>query len=302
MKIYRSFLKILAISVAIATLTVLVHVSSARRQKPNESANREDAYRANNLGVALMEQFNYKKAAESFRRALEIDPKLNLARINLSIALYNVPDLPGSQKEAQTVIAASSDAPQPFYIQGLIAKSQNRSDEALAAFQHVIKLDPNDVGANINMGQIYAQQRKYPEAIASFNVALAAEPYNGTALYNLGTALMRSNKRDEGQRVITRFTELRQRGSGTTLGQGYLEQGRYADAVASTGAEPELVDLPPQPPAEHLGGRSADGPDGDVPDPLRPRVRRPRPPGAPLRRKVSFRRRALHGHARGGCL
>jgi len=242
MKIYRSFLKILAISVAIATLTVLVHVSSARRQKPNESTSREDAYRANNLGVALMEQFNYKKAAESFRRALEIDPKLNLARINLSIALYNVPDLPGSQKEAQTAIAASSDAPQPFYIQGLIAKSQNRSDEALAAFQHVIKLDPNDVGANINMGQIYAQQRKYPEAIASFNVALAAEPYNGTALYNLGTALMRSNKRDEGQRVITRFTELRQRGSGTTLGQGYLEQGRYADAVASTGAEPELVD------------------------------------------------------------
>src|SRR6185437_15644632 len=45
-----------------------------------------------------------------------------------------------------------------------------------------------------------------------------------------------------GQKVIAQFQELRQRGTGTTLGSNYLEQGRYAEAVASTGAEPELVD------------------------------------------------------------
>lgn len=58
---------------------------------------------------------------------------------------------------------------------------------------------------------------------------------------------MRSNQRDEGQTVIQRFKELRERGSATTIGSNYLEQGRYADAVASTGAESELVDraIPP---------------------------------------------------------
>ncbi|HYK20411.1 MAG TPA: FG-GAP-like repeat-containing protein, partial [Pyrinomonadaceae bacterium] len=72
--------------------------------------------------------------------------------------------------------------------------------------------------------------------------AVAAEPYNATALYNLGTALIRAGQRDEGQKVIAQFSELRQRGTGTILGTSYLEQGRYAEAVASTGAEPELVD------------------------------------------------------------
>ncbi|HAF24894.1 MAG TPA: hypothetical protein DCK93_18655 [Blastocatellia bacterium] len=206
------------------------------------AASREDAYRANNIGVALLEQFKYKEGADAFRRALQIDPKLNLAHINLSIALFNVPDLPGAQREAQNAAALAPDAPQPYYILGLIAKMQSRAEEAVVAFQRVLKIDPNDVGTNINLGQIYSQQRKYPEAIAAFRLALAAEPYNATALYNLGQALMRAGQRDEGQKVTARFQELRQRGSATTIGPNYLEQGRYAEAVASTGAESELVD------------------------------------------------------------
>ena len=54
---------------------------------------REEAYRANNLGVALLEQFKYKEAAEEFRRALKINPQLQAAQVNLAIALYNVPDV-----------------------------------------------------------------------------------------------------------------------------------------------------------------------------------------------------------------
>ena len=92
------------------------------------------------------------------------------------------------------------------------------------------------------MGQIYSQQRKYPEAIAAFRLALAAEPYNATALYSLGQALMRAGQREEGLKATERFKQLRERGSATTIGNNYLEQGRYAEAVASTGAEPELVD------------------------------------------------------------
>jgi tetratricopeptide (TPR) repeat protein len=205
-------------------------------------ASHEDAYRANNLGVALLEQFKYQEAADTFRRALRIDPKLAIARINLSIALYNVPDLEGSQRESKIAIDLAPTAPQPRYISGLVARAQNRMDDAVAAFQRVLQMDPKDVGANVNLGQLYMQQRKFAEAVTALRVALESEPYNTTALYNLATALLRAGQRDEGQRMMQRFQELRQRGAGTTIGQNYLEQGRYADATASTGAEPELVD------------------------------------------------------------
>src|SRR5947209_7529791 len=119
--------------------------TSARlqNQTSSPSALREAAYRANNIGVALLEQFKYKEGAEAFRRALQLDSKLALARINLSIALYNVPDLVGAQREAQSAIALAPNAPQPYYILGLIAKTQNRVEDAMAAFQHVLKIDPS---------------------------------------------------------------------------------------------------------------------------------------------------------------
>ncbi|MBA3242791.1 MAG: VCBS repeat-containing protein [Acidobacteria bacterium] len=203
---------------------------------------REEAYRANNLGVALLEQFKHKEGAEQFRRALKIDSRLALARINLAIALFYLPDALNARKEALAAAAVAPKAPQPHYVLGLISKSENKPEEALAAFQRVLKIDPRDVGANVQMGQLYAQQRKYPEAVAVFRAALAEEPYNGTALYNLGTALLRAGQREEGQRLVQQFQSLRQSGAATTIGQNYLEQGRYAEAVSSTGAEADVVD------------------------------------------------------------
>ncbi|HEX6285346.1 MAG TPA: FG-GAP-like repeat-containing protein, partial [Pyrinomonadaceae bacterium] len=167
---------------------------------------------------------------------------LAVARINLGIALFNVPDLPAAQRELQAAASAAPAAPQPPYILGLAAKTQNKPEEAISYFEKVLQIDPNDVGTNINLGQLYAQQRKYAQALVLLRKAVAAEPYNATALYNLGMALLRSGQGPEGQKVIAQFQELRQRGTGTTLGTNYLEQGRYAEAVASTGAEPELVD------------------------------------------------------------
>ena len=229
--------------VMLALTAFLLSPTAAHLQNEQAKATvREDAYRANNVGVALLEQFKHKEAADAFRRALQLQPGLVVARINLGIALFNMPDLPAAQKELQAAAAAAPNAPQPQYVLGLAAKTQNRPEEAIAAFQKVLQIDPNDVGANVNLGQLYAQQRKYPEAIAVLRTAIAAEPYNATGLYNLGTALLRSGQREEGTKVIAQFQELRNRGTGTTLGANYLEQGRYAEAVASTGAEPELVD------------------------------------------------------------
>jgi Tfp pilus assembly protein PilF len=50
-------------------------------------ATRESAYRANNIGVAYLEQYNFASATASFREALQADPTLSMARLNLGIAL-----------------------------------------------------------------------------------------------------------------------------------------------------------------------------------------------------------------------
>lgn len=202
----------------------------------------EAAHRANNIGVALLEQYQAKEAADSFSRAVELKPDLLIARINLSIALYYLPDADGAKREAQKALNQDPTKPQPHYILGLVVRAQNQFDEAITEFQRVLKIDPDDVGSNINLGQIFSQQKKYVEAIAAFRRAVATEPYNQTALYNLGLLLTRTGKREEGQQLIKKFQQFQASGAGTTIGTNYLEGGHYAEAVVSTGIEPELVD------------------------------------------------------------
>jgi tetratricopeptide (TPR) repeat protein len=245
MKNYQRCFLLLAVLTGLCAVSLRGLTQSAGAGSNDDSralAAREDAYRANNLGVALLEQYKYKEGAEAFTRALQLDPQLRLARVNLAIALYNVPDLAAAEHEARSALLVAPDLAQPRYILGLIAKTQNRADDALAAFARVLELDPRDVGSNVNSGQLLTQQRKYTEAIAAFRAAIASEPYNMTALYNLSLVLTRTGQRAEAQQMLARFQQLQRSGAGTSIGTTYPEQGRYAEALASTGAEPELVD------------------------------------------------------------
>jgi tetratricopeptide (TPR) repeat protein len=204
--------------------------------------NRENAYKANNLGVALLEQVKFGEAADAFRAALKADPSLEIAQVNLAIALLNVPDSAAAQRQAQAAVELAPKRPQAHYVLGLADKSLNQTDEAISAFRHVLELDPDDVGANVNLGQLLLQQQKYDDAITVLRRAVGAESYNSTAAYNLATALLRSGQREAGQEEMKRFQALKAAGYATSLSQNYPLQGRYAEAIVSTGAEPALVD------------------------------------------------------------
>jgi Tfp pilus assembly protein PilF len=211
------------------------------RSAPSSSARREDAYRANNRGVALLEQFNPAAAAEAFQEARRLDPELTLAHINLAIAFLHVPDIDAAAREATEAARLQPRDPHPPYILAIVERARGRDEAARAQFERVLQLDPADVGSHINLGQLDLRELKYDDAMTHFRAALAEEPYSVTATYNLGLALTRTGRRDEGQRTMDRSQALRTGGYGTTLSESYLEQGQYAVALVSGGAEPELV-------------------------------------------------------------
>lgn len=207
----------------------------------------ERAYRANNLGVARLEQFDYEGAAAAFRNALQLAPTLHMAQVNLAIALLYAGKPADAAPAARTGAAALPASATAHYVVGLIAKADNNLDEAAAAFRRVLEIDPTDAGARIQLGQVELQQRRYDEALRLFQDALAAEPYNVTAAYNVAIAFARAGRAEEGRPAMQRFETLRDSAYGVTYSQAYLGQGRYGEAIASTGAEPDLVDtsMPP---------------------------------------------------------
>ena len=215
--------------------------SIAPRLQPPQDA-RERAYRANNLGVALLEQYLYDEAAASFRQALDLYPDLHIARLNSAIALFYAGKTDDALKSARDAATRLPTLAQPHYVIGLAARANGQVEDAAAAFEGVLRTDPTDAGSLINIGQLQLQQRQFTEAIASFKRALTAEPFNATAAYGLATALTRAGQADDAARAMKQFETLRDAPYSVTYSQTYLQQGKYGEALASTGAEAELVD------------------------------------------------------------
>ena len=76
-------------------------VGQPDERAPGTAAERRElAYRANNLGVGRLEQFDYDAAAESLPRGAAIEPSLAAARLNLAIALFYDGQLDAARTEA----------------------------------------------------------------------------------------------------------------------------------------------------------------------------------------------------------
>jgi tetratricopeptide (TPR) repeat protein len=231
MKAFTAFLLFLVIP-----LVVLLAAQPAQRTPG------EEAYRQNNIGVARLERYDFPGAAAAFRRALEIAPALRMAQVNLAIAL-----LYGGEADAALAAAADASTAMPAsasaqYVQGLAARAADRQDAAIAAFRRVLRIDGADVGSRVQLAQILSARQEYSEAIRLFEEVVRAEPFNATAAYGLGTALTRAGERVKGAEMLQRFETLRTNSAAITYSSTYLEQGRYGEAIVSTGLEPELVD------------------------------------------------------------
>jgi tetratricopeptide (TPR) repeat protein len=202
---------------------------------------REALYRLNNQGVALMEQYQHEAAVEKFSQALAADGNFVIGRVNLALAYYFLNDGKRAMVEAKRALERAPKSPQALYVLGAAAKKERLYPEALAAFSQLLALDPTDPYTNLQIGQLHSATQAYDAAVAAFRQALDAEPYNATAAYSLAQALIRSRKTAEGQAMLARFQTMKAGGYATTLGLTYGEQGKYAEALVTTGIEPDLL-------------------------------------------------------------
>jgi tetratricopeptide (TPR) repeat protein len=85
-----------------------------------------------------------------------------------------------------------------------------RYQEALAAYEHAIRLDPNDAGThlNINRGNTLHHLQRYQEALAAYEHATLLDPNYAGAYLNKGIILEKLGEKREAKRAYERARQL----------------------------------------------------------------------------------------------
>ena len=207
---------------------------SSRQPKDAESLDRALSF--NNRGVARLEQYDYRRAIEEFRKALELKPDLLPGLVNLGIAYYYDTNYRDAAEYLQAALKIDPAEPHAHFVLGLLNSKEYRKDEALKQFHQVVERYPDDTATNYNLGLTLMRDKDYAGAVQYFESVLRVEPRHLSAMYNLGMALMRAGRREEAQKVMAQLRDLKgdEGGSPTgAMGTQYFDEGRFAIAIGN---------------------------------------------------------------------
>ncbi len=87
-----------------------------------------------------------------------------------------------------------------WYRLGAILSLAGRYDEAIAAYQRAIALDPKVAAPHNGLGNVYAQLGRYDEAIAAYQRAIALDPKFAAPHNNLANVFAKLGRFDEARR------------------------------------------------------------------------------------------------------
>jgi len=156
----------------------------------------------NNLGNHYLATRNPKKAEESFRRVVSIDP--HHVNANLQLAEMSLQQGQGAGVLVCLDRLQAADRDQPV-AQLLRAQALALTGKCGPAVQVLGALEPRtaeDPHFTYSIGLAYAQCQQYDRAEKSFSEALRADPSNFDVLYNLGVAARRAGHLERAQQVF----------------------------------------------------------------------------------------------------
>ena len=151
-----------------------------------------------NIGVLLSKIGQKDEAREHFNKALQSNPNFSKAKVALSMLDKgdNMEDalneLEKENKDDQGIILIKANS---LYEKG-------NYDEALALYQQVNSLSPNNEDALCGIANCLYKMDRKDEALQKYDEVLGLNKENQIALFNKGLLLLENNNYDEGNQLI----------------------------------------------------------------------------------------------------
>ncbi|HXV78618.1 MAG TPA: tetratricopeptide repeat protein [Candidatus Binatia bacterium] len=123
-----------------------------------------------NLGVEL-EATSTKEAERAYRMALELEPKMAAAHLNLGKLHHDAGELQEARAHYQAAAEIDPNDPASRFNLGVLLEDCKRPQEAMGAYREAIKRDPSFADAHYNLALLFESVGKKAEAVAHFRTA-----------------------------------------------------------------------------------------------------------------------------------
>lgn len=125
-----------------------------RRARPVAAERRLEAADWYELGCALQAS-DPGQAADAFRRAVELDPALTDAHINLGVLLHERSDFEGAEVCYRLALRSSPESATAAYNLGVVLEDVGKPDEAMEVYRRAIECNELLADAYYNLSRLY---------------------------------------------------------------------------------------------------------------------------------------------------
>ena len=128
-----------------------------------------------------------RQAANTYLRAVALEPDDFDAHLNLSACYYSLGKYDLSEKYCKAAIALNPQRAEAYSNLGIIYDSQGQIYQAIKAYRDSLELDTHQPKLLMNLGAAYVKQGRLKPAIQTFRMATDEDPASDEAWQQLGT-------------------------------------------------------------------------------------------------------------------
>lgn len=122
------------------------------------------------LGCEL-ENTSPLEARQAYLQALDLDPDLADAHLNLGRLEHEAGELGKAEAQYREAVRCSPDDPTCHFNLGVLLEDRGRNDEAAHAYEQAIARDPEAADAHYNLGLLWETLGRRPEAMRHLMIA-----------------------------------------------------------------------------------------------------------------------------------
>jgi hypothetical protein len=172
-----------------------------------EPGDNPDWMRWNNLGISLLDQFQYPEAVDAFGQVVKLRPDYADGYTNISLTEAEWEKFDSAKMNIDKALALSPNSARTLYYSALLERRFSHPDKEIAQLEEVVRQYPDSRDARRELGISYYQQHRIDDAMHQFEALQRIDPDDLAAHYNLSILYRRMGMKKQAAEQQAMFVD-----------------------------------------------------------------------------------------------